>query len=287
MTSKQSEPTPNGAEDAAFAEALRAALTLAATAETVAAPDSPDQLLDRLVRAAAEAIPSPEGALMLIDTETRVLTFDIVIGQTATKVKQFTLPLGRGIAGLVAVSGQPLAVANAQQDPRHARDIAEQVGYLPNTILAVPVTDAQGGVIGVLELLDRQGAPTYSLDDMELLGRFAELCSLALAQRRAHALHTALIGRSLAALGGLSPEAQRHLADRIELFAARAAADPVARRAQVLAERIAAIAVRGEAEQRACEGVLEVFAEYVAAHPEPGTGLDAYGLGFGFPRGQR
>lgn len=278
---------PRHDDDAAFTAALRTAIILATTAETIAAPDSPDHLLDRLVRAAAAAIPSPEGSLMLVDAEARVLTFDVVIGQTAAKLKSLTLPLGRGIAGLVAVSGQPLAVANAQQDPRHARDIAEQVGYLPNTILAVPVTDAEGSVIGVLELLDRQGAPTYGLDDMELLGRFAELCSLALAQRRAHALHTALIGRSLAALGGLSPEAQRHLADHIERFAARTAADPVARRAQVLAERIAAIASRGEAEQRACEGVLEVFAEYVAAHPAPGAGLDAYGLGFGLPRGQR
>jgi GAF domain-containing protein len=287
MDDEQARASPGSAEDAAFVAALRTALTLAGAAETVGAPDSPDQLLDLIVRAAAAAIPSPEGSLMLVDREARVLTFDIVIGQTAAKLQQLTLPLGRGIAGLVAVSGQPLAVANAQQDPRHARDIAEQVGYLPNTILAVPVAEADGSVIGVLELLDRQGAPTFSLDDMELLGRFAELCSLALAQRRAHAIHAALIGRSLAALGGLSPEVQRGLADRIERFAARVAADPVARRAHVLAERIAAIAARGEAEQRACEGVLEVFAEYAAAHPEPGAGMDAYGFGFGLPGGPR
>src|SRR5688572_10714904 len=136
MASEGEDHSANGdGGDAAFAAALRTALTLAATAETVAAPDSPDQLLDRVVRAAAAAIPSPEGALMLVDTEARLLTFDVVIGQTAAKLKQLTLPLGRGIAGLVAVSGQPLAVANAQHDPRHARDIAEQVGYLPNTIL--------------------------------------------------------------------------------------------------------------------------------------------------------
>src|SRR5215208_2762646 len=135
MDNEQARASPDSAQDAAFAAALRTALTLAATAETVAAPDSPDQLLDRLVRTAAAAIPSPEGSLMLIDREARVLTFDIVIGETAAILKQLTLPLGRGIAGLVAVSGQPLAIANAQQDPRHARDIAEQVGYLPNTIL--------------------------------------------------------------------------------------------------------------------------------------------------------
>lgn len=274
------------ANDLAFIATLRAALSRAAIVPKLAATPA-DQLLERLVRTAAAAIPSPAGSLMLVDPVARLLTFDVVIGQTADKLRDLTLPLGRGIAGLVAASGQPLAIANAQQDPRHARDIAEQAGYLPATILAVPVTDANGAVIGVLELLDRQGSETgYSLDDMELLGRFGELCALAIAQRRVEAIQAELIGRALAALGGVPSEPASTLAARMETFAARVAADPAARRARALAERVAAIAARGDAEQRACEGVLAVFADYIAAHPEPGTGLDAYGLG-AFPKGPR
>lgn len=276
-----------GADDAAFAAALRGALTQAAAAGAFAGATPPDQLLDRLVRAAARAIPSPEGALLLVDPAARALTFEVVIGQTAATVKELVVPLGKGIAGLVAVSGQPLAIANAQQDPRHARDIAEQSGYLPTTILAVPVTDADGGVVGVLELLDRQGQPTYSLADMELLGRFGELCALALEQRRAQAVHAALVGRSLAALGGLPEEARRGIAGRLDAFAAQAAADPTARRALALAERVAAIAARGEAEQRACEGILDAFAAYLRETPPPGAGLGEMEAGIGIWGGSR
>ncbi len=273
--------------DLAFAAALRQALAQAVTVTATAPVTPPDQLLERLVRTAAAAIPSPAAALLLVDPVARVLTFDVVIGQAAARVADLAVPLGRGIAGLVAVSGQPLAIANARDDPRHARDIAEQSGYLPTTILAVPVTAADGSVAGVLELLDRQGTPTFSLGDMELLGRFAELCALALEQRRTDALHADLIGRALITLGGLSPEARRALSNRVETLADRVAADPAARRARELAERLAVIAARGEAEQRACEGIVAVFAAYIAARPEPGAGMEAYQPGRAYPAGPR
>jgi len=275
------EPPPGGGtasragtDDARFATELRAALGLAAATDALGASSPPDQLLDLLVRAAARAIPSPEGALLLVDTERRVLTFDVVIGQTAAKVKDLVVPLGRGIAGLVAVSGQPLAVANAQQDPRHAKEIAEKSGFLPNTILAVPVTAPDGAVLGVLELLERQGQPTYDLRDMELLGAFAQQAAMVLEQRRAHTSLAALVGRALAALGGLPPAVERTIAARTEAFAAAVETDPAARRTRELAELVATIAGRGEAEQRACVGVLEAFAAYLRGTPTPGGGMD-------------
>ncbi|MDQ3696347.1 MAG: GAF domain-containing protein, partial [Chloroflexota bacterium] len=216
--------------DLAFVAALRQALT-GAMAATAGAAAPPDRLLDGLVRMAAAVIPSPAAALLVVDPIANALTFDVAIGETASRAADLTVPLGHGIAGLVAVSGQPLAIANAQHDPRHAREIAEQIGYLPTTILAVPVTGADGAVLGVLELLDRQDAPTFSLDDMELLGHFAGLCALALEQRRVTTLHADLVGRALATLGGLPPAAQQALSVQIETIAARVAADPVARRA--------------------------------------------------------
>jgi GAF domain-containing protein len=268
--------------DPALAAALREALTRAMAATAIAPATPPDRLLSRLLRAAATAIPSPAGSLLLVDPVAGALTFDVVIGPAASSVAGLTVPLGRGIAGLVAASGQPLAIANAQQDPRHARDIAERAGYLPTTILAVPVTDADGAVIAVLELLDRQGAPTFSLADMELLGQFAGLCAIALERRRAEALAADLIGRALVLAGGLPAEAQQALAAPVQALADRVAADPVARRARALGEQVAAIAARGEAEQRACAGVLAVFADYLAAHPAPGAGTAAYLSGAAF-----
>ena len=272
--------------DLAFVAALREALIRADLATTLVAATPADRLLDRLVRTAGEAIPAAAGSLLVVDQAASLLTFAVAFGQSAANVAGLTLPLGRGIAGLVAVSGQPLAIANAQQDPRHARDIAEQSGYLPTTILAVPVAAANGTIVGVLELLDRQGQETFGLGDMELLSRFAELCAIALEQRRLEGLQSALMRPLLAALGDVPRDAQSALDSELEAFLARVAADPITRRATELAERVTTIAVHGEAEQRACEAILAVFADYIAAHPAPGAGIDAYGLGGHFPTGQ-
>ncbi len=64
---------------------------------------------------------------------------------------------GSGLArhrGLAALSGQPLAVGDVRSDARFARDVAESTRYVPEVILAAPLLDADGEVLGVLEVLD-------------------------------------------------------------------------------------------------------------------------------------
>jgi GAF domain-containing protein len=265
------EDTDGG--DLRFAAELRASIAAASVADTLASPAPPDQLLEMIVRAAARAIPSPEGALMLIDREREVLTFDVVIGSTAATVKDLTVPLGHGIAGLVAASGQALAIANAQEDPRHAREVAEQSGYRPTTILAVPVNAADGTPVGVLELLDRQGQPTFDLADMDLLGLFADQLAVVLDLRRSQSLFAARIGTAIAGIGGLPPDVSLALAGRVESLAGDVARDDAARRTHELAGLVAAIAGRGDAEYEACIGVLRAFAGYIDARPSLDAGL--------------
>jgi len=262
-------------EDLAFVAELRNALAAATAGDALGAASSLDHLLEMIVRTAARTIPSPEGALMLIDHDREALTFDVVIGSTAATVRGLTVPLGHGIAGLVAVTGQALAIANARDDPRHARDIAEKSGYLPTTILAVPVMGADGTPVGVLELLDRQGQPTFDLDDMDLLGQFAEQLSIVLSLRRTQRMLDARVGEAIATIGGLSTEAARSLSGRVDALVASVEAEASFRRTRELAELVAAISARGDAEHRACLQVLRAFADYLDTRPSLGAGMFA------------
>lgn len=261
------------ADDLRFVAELRSTLGAAIATDAIAAPSHPELLLELIVRAAARAIPCPEGALLLVDQERQVLTFDVVIGTTAATVRDLTVPLGHGIAGLVAVSGQALAIANAQEDPRHARDVAEKSGYLPTTILAVPVVSPDGTPIGVLELLDRQEQPTFDLADIEMLGVFADQLALVLDLRRSQEMLGARVGGALAMLGGLPDETARHLASRVEAFTAKVEADESSRRTNELAELVAAISSRGSAEHEACVAVLRAFENYLDTRPSLGVGM--------------
>ena len=53
--------------DSRFVQELRGALATALAANALAGPTPPDRHLDAIVRTAARAIPSPEGALFLVD----------------------------------------------------------------------------------------------------------------------------------------------------------------------------------------------------------------------------
>src|SRR5207237_5758888 len=100
--------------DARLAEDLRAALVRSALAGTIAAPVTHSRLLEMIVETAAQVISSRAASLFLINEDSQELVFEVALGQKADEVKKFSVPMGHGIAGLVAASGQPMAVSDAQ-----------------------------------------------------------------------------------------------------------------------------------------------------------------------------
>jgi signal transduction protein with GAF and PtsI domain len=66
--------------------------------------------------------------MLLLDRDTPELVFTVAFPHQVTDLAPLRVPLGEGIAGLVAMIGQPMAIADAQTDARHASTIAEQTG---------------------------------------------------------------------------------------------------------------------------------------------------------------
>jgi GAF domain-containing protein len=88
------------------------------------------------------------------------------------------LPIGRGIAGWVAQSGQPIAVSDLSRDTRFARDVAESTSYVPTALLAVPI-ESDERLLGVLSVLDRDEARPGAGRDLEVAALFASQAALA------------------------------------------------------------------------------------------------------------
>ena len=82
------------------------------------------------------------------------LEFVAADGAGADAIIGVRMPVSRGIAGFVALAGQPIAIADVARDERFARDIAESTAYVPTAILAAPLLDDEGETIGVIEVLD-------------------------------------------------------------------------------------------------------------------------------------
>ncbi len=256
------------ADDVRFAASLREALSLAETAGTIGARVTHADLLRMIVATGAQVLRARAGALLLVDEDTEELVFEVAVGGKAEDVKSFRVPLGHGIAGHVAVTGQPIAVSEAADDPRTATDIGDRVGYRPSSILCVPLF-YDDEVIGVLELLDKEDGSSFTADDIASLGLFANQAAVAIEHSRVHSSLGALLGDVLRTLGD-DKELRRTLEIDATAFAGRVAQDLTSRDALQLAQLVQEIARAGEREARACRAILEAFADYLRARPTTG-----------------
>ena len=142
------------------------------------APVGRDQLLASITDAARQLFDAAACSLALLDETEEELVFHVASGAGAADVVGLRISASSGIAGWVVMSGQPIAIEDVRQDPRFAASFAEQTGYVPRSILAMPLeTDRQ--MLGVIEVLDRR-ADAAGMRDMELLSVFARQAALAI-----------------------------------------------------------------------------------------------------------
>lgn len=251
---------------------LRDALRLAATAGRLASPITHSQLLRMIVETAAHVIAARGGALLLVDEEKEELVFEVAIGSEAEELAGLRLPLGHGIAGLVAVSGQPMAVSDAESDPRVASDVARTIGYVPQALLCVPMT-YDDRVIGVLELVDKEDGTSFTGSDMDSLMLFANQAAVAIRQSRMHHDLATTVGGLLASLGE-GTEDRSALRGQARVIAEHVEEDAGYRRVLSLVELVQEIAGYGEDELRTCQELLHSFAAYIRSRPRSADELE-------------
>lgn len=131
----------------------------------------------------------------LVEPDDETLRFVAADGIGAHEIVGVTLPAGTGIAGWVMMSGQPIKVADVGADARFARDVALRTNYLPQTIVAAPLSDESGAVLGVLEVLDPATREENSGRDLDVMGVVAAFTASIVRLAGVYdALGTALIG---------------------------------------------------------------------------------------------
>ncbi|MFN2488627.1 MAG: GAF domain-containing protein [Actinomycetota bacterium] len=165
------------------ADHLGALARLAANVGPALVPAGHLELLRSITSAAQNLFNAAACSLALLDDEEKELTFYVASGAGAEDVVGMRVPVGRGIAGWCVTSGQPIAIADVRKDARFASDVAQSTGYVPRSILAMPL-ETERRMIGVIEVLDRSSDGREDRRDMELLGMFAEQAALAIENSR-------------------------------------------------------------------------------------------------------
>jgi putative methionine-R-sulfoxide reductase with GAF domain len=166
----------------AFAAALGAPLREsggASLALSVEQADAPRSLIEAVVRTAAGIFDAAAASIALVDRATSELVYQAAWGAGAREIVGIRLAPGVGIAGAVVQTGEGQAVPECRTDPRFAAQIAAGTGYVPYTMVVVPLRRG-GRVLGVLSILDRRDGSAYTPGDVDRAALFAELAIAAL-----------------------------------------------------------------------------------------------------------
>ena len=160
-----------------------------------------DELLQRVVDHVAAALKADRGTIYLLDRGKGELFSKAA---HLPEIEEIRLQLGQGVAGHVAQTGEILNVPTAESEGRFYQGVDRQTGYHTESILAAPMRDGGGEVIGVIQLLNRQGGPFSSADEAGL-ERLAAQAAIAI---EATSLYEDLAREPASQLASLPLEAQ-------------------------------------------------------------------------------
>jgi GAF domain-containing protein len=186
-------------------------LRAAVAAGVVGSAESFQSLLGALVQVARAIFGARASSILLLDEATDELVFEAVVGEGEESLLGMRFPADHGIAGWVLATRTPLVIEDVRKDPRFAVDVAEGTGYVPSGLMAAPLLHDEE-ILGVLEVLDRPERSHFSLQEMDVLGLFANQAAIAvdllLKARRAERLlagdgELAIVARLAAAVDGL------------------------------------------------------------------------------------
>eukprot|EP00928_Gymnodinium_smaydae_P033874 TRINITY_DN2413_c0_g6_i1.p1 TRINITY_DN2413_c0_g6~~TRINITY_DN2413_c0_g6_i1.p1 ORF type:complete len:1036 (-),score=258.10 TRINITY_DN2413_c0_g6_i1:196-3303(-) len=157
---------------------------------------STDKAVPRLVEVASKVLACERVSIFLVEGDELVCHAAPVGGETGWR-----LPMSKGIAGRVAASGMPMNIRDAYECPELFDCSSDKnTGYRTRSILCMPMKDTDGGVIGVLQAINKCGTQepeteSYAVfDDVDarmldllltLLGEHLRVCSLADAKKAA------------------------------------------------------------------------------------------------------
>jgi Nif-specific regulatory protein len=135
-------------------------------------------LFDLIAREAARLMEADRASIFLLDQEKREL-WSIV----AMESEPIRFDARLGIAGAVALTGQTINVPDAWEDPRFHPSIDARTRYRTRSVLAVPLRNYQGEIIGAFQVLNKKTG-AFTTEEEELLKALAAHAAIALETAR-------------------------------------------------------------------------------------------------------
>ncbi len=162
-----------------------------------------DSILTIALDNVLELVNGSSGGILLVDRETDTLHYRVHRGLSPKYVREMRIPLGEGIAGRVAATGEAMLLEDLSTDPRTVRpDLVSAEGL--KGFASIPLR-SRGEVVGVMNVASLV-VGRFSPDDVSLLKSIGDYLGAAVEQARLYARlaearqrYQALLQRALSA----------------------------------------------------------------------------------------
>jgi phosphoserine phosphatase RsbU/P len=145
-----------------------------------------ESLLAEIMEAAKTIMRAEASSLMLLDSDTRDLVIAVPTGPARAEISGVRIPAGKGFAGWVAGTGQPLIVPDAEKDPRFYGEVSRHSDFRTRNLICVPLHDPNQKIIGVLQALNRREGQEFTENDIPFFLALGDHAAIALEKARLH-----------------------------------------------------------------------------------------------------
>jgi phosphoserine phosphatase RsbU/P len=149
-----------------------------AVTRALARPFDLKTMLAEVTGAACRVLRAERASVWLHDSAAGELVLEV-----SSDLGRVRVPLGTGIVGACARAREPINVADCYADPRFDPAADRASGFRTRCLLALPLIDHDGALVGVMQVLNRLGG-VFDQGDQDLAQALAAQCAIALARVR-------------------------------------------------------------------------------------------------------
>lgn len=151
---------------------------LLAVTRALAAPFELNAMLSTVAAAACHVLHAERASVWMLEDDGTHLRLEVTSDLGALR-----LALGQGLVGRCAAEVRLINVADCYADPRFNPEMDRRSGYHTRCLVAVPLVDDRGLLVGVLQVLNRHEG-VFGPEDEALAEALAAQCAVALSRVR-------------------------------------------------------------------------------------------------------
>ena len=164
---------PRRSADRKVTAGSRLDLILDVTRRVMSITDLDARLRD-MATVTTQLLDADRATIFIVDRERGEIWSRVALG--TGEIRQ---AIGVGIAGLVAATGETVNISDAYADPRFNPEPDRRTGYRTKSLLTFPMTGRNERVIGVFQVVNKNGGGAFTADDEDTLSSLGASAAVA------------------------------------------------------------------------------------------------------------